>query len=151
LGPAVDKLFAVCAPGLGPVLAQELAQLGLTTRRAIVPWESSGHGPDGVEFEGELHDLYRANLWLRTASRVLVRLGEFNASAFPELRRKASHLPWERYLGPGQPVALRVTCDKSRLYHSGGVAERVAGAMADRLGSVTGAKIRRDAETNLPD
>ncbi len=147
----MDKLFAVCAPGLGPVLAQELAQLGLTTRRASSPSEPSGHGPDGVEFEGELHDLYRANLWLHAASRVLVRLGEFDATAFSELRRKASRLPWERYFGPGQPVALRVTCVKSRLYHSGGVAERVAGAIADRLGqSPPVRKFDEDAETNLP-
>ena len=126
--------MAVCAPGLGPFLATELTQLGLATRRAESPSEPSGHESDGIEFEGQLHDLYRANLWLRTASRIIVRLGEFYATAFPELRRKASRLPWERYLAPGQPVALRVTCIKSRLYHSGGVAERVAGAIADRLG-----------------
>jgi putative N6-adenine-specific DNA methylase len=65
---------------------------------------------------------------------VLVRLGEFNAAAFSELRKKASRLAWERYIISGGRVALRVTCRKSRLYHSGAVAERVAGAIGDRLG-----------------
>jgi putative N6-adenine-specific DNA methylase len=84
--------------------------------------------------QGSLHDLYRANLYLRTASRVLVRLGEFHASAFPELRRKASRLLWENYLAPERAIALRVTCQKSRLYHEGAVSERLAGAIADSLG-----------------
>ena len=85
-------------------------------------------------FQGELDDLYRANLHLRSANRVLVRAGEFYAAAFSELRKKAGRLAWERYLAPGQPVRLSVTCRKSRLYHSDAVAERVAGAIGDRLG-----------------
>ena len=91
----------------------------------------------GIEFHGTLRDLYRANLHLRTASRILVRLGEFYTAAFSELRKKAGRLPWEHYLAPGQPVALRVTCHKSKLYHSDAVAERVAGAIADRLGQAS--------------
>jgi putative N6-adenine-specific DNA methylase len=78
--------------------------------------------------------LYRANLHLRTASRVLLRLGEFYAAAFAELRKKAGRLGWEACLRPGQPVAIHATCHKSKLYHSDAVAERVAGAIADRLG-----------------
>ena len=79
--------------------------------------------------------LYRANLHLRTASRVLVRLGGFHAAAFSELRKKASRLPWETYLRPGQPVSIHATSHKSKLYHSGGVTKRIAGAIADRLGA----------------
>jgi putative N6-adenine-specific DNA methylase len=81
-----------------------------------------------------LKAVYMANLWLRTASRVLLRLGEFHAAAFSELRKKAGRLEWERFIIPGRAVAIRVTCRKSRLYHSDAVAERVAGAIADRLG-----------------
>ena len=137
----MEKLFAVCAPGLEPFAALELDQLGLIGSHSP-SWSENiltGRGPQyesgGIEFHGSLHDVYRANLYLRTASRVLVRLGEFYASAFPELRRKASRLPWENYLAPERPIALRVTCQKSRLYHEGAVAERVAGAIADKLGN----------------
>ncbi len=56
------------------------------------------------------------------------------ARSFPELVEKASRLPWERFLTPGQPVALRVTCHKSKLYHSEAVAERLLTALEARLG-----------------
>ena len=109
----MEKLFAVCTPGLEPFTAHELHQLGLVGGDESGPPDESG----GVEFQGSLHDVYRANLHLRTASRVLVRLGQFYAAEFPEFRRKAGRLPWENYLAPERPIALRVTCQKSRLYH----------------------------------
>ena len=128
------KLFAVCAPGLETFTAQELTYLGLDPHRATDPGSNSDFEDNGgVEFVGTFDDICRANLQLRTASRILVRLGEFYTTTFSELRKKASHLSWERYLKPGQPVSIRVTCHKSRLYHSDAVAERIAGAISDRL------------------
>lgn len=123
-----QRLFVVTAPGLEAFTAREMRALGLAGKRVGQPTVG------GLEFAGSLRDLYRLNLHLRTASRVIVRLGEFYAAAFSELRTKASHLPWERYLRPGQPVAVRVTCHQSKLYHSDAVAERVLGAIGDRLG-----------------
>jgi putative N6-adenine-specific DNA methylase len=119
------EIFAVCAPGLEPVLLEEVQALGCKGKA------SAG----GVEIEGTMRDVQRLNLWLRTASRVLVRLGAVKATAFPELVRKAAALPWERYLRPGAAASLRVTCRKSRLYHSGAVAERLHAAMEARLGA----------------
>src|SRR5256884_4324906 len=105
-------LFAVCAPGLEPVLASEMRALGFPGRTLA----------GGVEREGDLPEAMRLNLWLRTASRVLVRLGEpFRATAFAELVRKASSLPWEKFVRKGMRGAFRVTCRKSRLYHSDAV------------------------------
>lgn len=138
-----DAFFAACAPGLEPLLAGELRRLGLvgsgsavedasTSRKGSSPASSASAG--GVAFEGHLDSLYRANLCLRTASRVLVRLGDFYAAGFPELHKKAGRLAWERFLKPGQSVVLHVTCHKSRLYHSGAVAERVLAAIGNRLG-----------------
>src|SRR5467141_2169794 len=118
-------LFAVCAPGLPPVTAEEVRALGLQGRAL----------PGGVEVQGDLPEAMRLNLWLRTASRVLLRLGEpFRATAFPELVRKASALPWERSVRKGIRVAFRVTCRKSRLYHSDAVAERLHAALESRVG-----------------
>jgi putative N6-adenine-specific DNA methylase len=122
----LDSYFAVTAPGLEPFTAEELRSLELAPAT-----EESG----GITFKGNLSALYRANLHLRTASRILARLGNFfYATTFPELQKRASHLPWERFLTPGQPVALRVTCHTSRLYHSDAVARTVAEAIAERLG-----------------
>ena len=115
---ATRSFFAVVAPGLASCTAQELRDLGLPGTTDI----------GGVAFEGGQRQLYQANLHLRTASRVLVRAGEFYAAAFAELRKKAGRLAWESYLRPGQPVAIHTTCHKSKLYHSDAVSERVAAA-----------------------
>jgi putative N6-adenine-specific DNA methylase len=89
----------------------------------------------GVTFHAGRRLLYAVNLWMRTASRVTMRLGEFRATEFHELERKARRLPWASVLTPGTPIQLRATCRKSRLYHSDAVSERVAGAIADAVGS----------------
>ncbi len=118
------SLFAVAAPGLEPIVARELTALGLAPDESV---------PGGVAFRGALAELERANLWLRAASRVLVRLGAFHARAFGELERHARRLPWERVVARGRPVRLRVTARKSRLYHTDAIAERLAGAIDARL------------------
>lgn len=118
--------FAACAPGLEPVLEQEARELGLRALNRM---------PGGVEFTGELAEVYRANLRLRTAGRVLVRLGSFHAEEFWELEKRAEKLEWERFLSPGQAVLVRATCHKSRLYHSDAVAERLVAAIGQRLGA----------------
>ncbi|MBI4927128.1 MAG: class I SAM-dependent RNA methyltransferase [Anaerolineae bacterium] len=131
------SLYAVTAPGLEGALMRELAELGLEAR-APRARRSADDGPrdesGGLEFSASMVDLYRANLHLRSAARILVRLGHFEADNFETLRSRAAALNWSFYLAPGRPVALRVTCHKSRLYHSDAVAEPVAGAIGDRLG-----------------
>ncbi len=115
-GGARLQAFAVTAPGLAPLTAQELSSLGLA------PSEVEGAG---VSFEADLAGVARANLELRTASRILVRVDEFRAANFHELEKRTARIDWSRWLSPGCEVSLRVTCRKSRLYHSGAVAERV--------------------------
>jgi putative N6-adenine-specific DNA methylase len=133
-------LFAVCAPGLEPVLAAELAALGLRARSV------SG----GAEVRGGAGDLERMNLQLRTASRVLVRLGQVKATSFADLVRKARALPFETVARRGDPVALRVTCHKSRLYHSGAVAQRLHEALQERLGGAAPLSDHDEEAANPP-
>jgi putative N6-adenine-specific DNA methylase len=109
--------FAIAAPGLSPLVADELVALGITPTAVE---------PAGVSFVATREDLARANLWLRIASRVIVRLATFEAVDFATLERKSKTVPWGRVLGNGVNAQLRVTCKKSRLYHSDGVAQRVA-------------------------
>ena len=116
--------FAVTAPGLEPLANEELRVMGI---RGSVQ-------PGGVAWTGDLESLARANLWLRTASRVIVRVAEFRARTFFELERHARKIAWERFLSAGVPVALRVTCRKSRLYHSDAVAQRIAESIDRTLG-----------------
>ncbi|HPH95479.1 MAG TPA: class I SAM-dependent RNA methyltransferase [Anaerolineaceae bacterium] len=145
--PPPFTLFAVCVPGLERVTLQEIQSLNLPPR--LFPDGSLETG--GITFSGSMEDLYRANLHLRTPSRILVRFGDFMATAFWELHKKAAQLPWEKFIPPGQPVALRVTCHHSRLYHSDGVAERIVKAIGDRLGKVSPlAEHDETAETQQP-
>jgi putative N6-adenine-specific DNA methylase len=118
-------MFAVAAPGVEPVLAEEVKALsGVRDVRAIA---------GGIEFAGDLDVLYRANLWLRTATRILVRVGSFEAREFAKLRRRASTLPWERFVDPSRPVTVSAAQTGSRLYHTGGIAENLTSAIGDRL------------------
>ena len=119
--------FAVCVPGLEKLLARELHELGVEARETV----------GGAELQAA--DVPRVNLWSRVASRVLVRLGEVRATTFPELVRKAQELPWAEVVRGTPRVAFRVTCRKSRLYHSDAVAERLfAGLQATVPGATLG-------------
>jgi putative N6-adenine-specific DNA methylase len=124
----MDTYFAVTAPGLEPFTRQEALELNLVPASADIE-------PGGMTFKGDLGALYRANLHLRTASRVLARLGNFfYAKTYPDLTEKAARLPWERFLQPGQPVTLRISYHKSRLNFADTIAENVSAAIAARLG-----------------
>jgi putative N6-adenine-specific DNA methylase len=107
--------FAIAAPGLEDIVAAELRSFGLDARAER----------GGAEWTGPLRDAMVANLHSRTASRILVRVAEFNARTFHELERRARKVPWSRFLGGDRAALLRVTCRKSRLFHQGAVAERL--------------------------
>lgn len=139
----VDRFsaYAVTAPGLEMLTARELAALG-------------AHGevePGGVAWRATRAELYAANLRLRTASRVLVRVAEFRARTFFELERHARRVAWDRYVGPGRAVRFRVTARKSRLYHERAIAERLHAAVAAVVGAGMPAAVERPAAHLGPD
>jgi putative N6-adenine-specific DNA methylase len=115
------KLFAVSQPGIEEITFKELKELGIDGK--VVP--------GGIEFKGDLRELYKTNLWLRSASRVLVRLCTFKAKHFAELVRKAKKCNWEEFLTPEIPVKLRATSRRSKLYHTGAIKERVLRAIKE--------------------
>ncbi|MFL5481667.1 MAG: class I SAM-dependent RNA methyltransferase [Gemmatimonadaceae bacterium] len=120
------EIFVVTAPGLESIAAGEAKALSAR----------GSQEPGGVSFSGDLRLLYLANLHLRTPSRVIVRLGRFHASTFYELERRAKKIPWQNFLPANATVDLRVTCHKSRLYHSDAVAERILSAMSAGSGEI---------------
>lgn len=137
------ELFAVAIPGTEALVAGELAELGLGPARAV---------PGGVSFRGDAAALVAANLHLRTATRVLVRLAEFRAASFPALAEGLAGVAWERHAARGAPLrlAVRATAHKSRLYHTGAIAERVEEAVAARLGASVEA-VRRAEDDDGPE
>jgi putative N6-adenine-specific DNA methylase len=123
--PTTFECFAVVAPGLEALSLAEAAALGLPAVLA--------EGGGGIEWTGDRESVLRANLGLRIASRVVVRLARFEARSFAELEREARRIDWARVVPPGSTVRFRVTCKKSRLYHSDAVMQRVADAVVRAL------------------
>lgn len=85
--------FASAAPGFEALCYKELSAPGLSIKDAEIV-------DGGVEFSGRLLDCYQANLHLRTASRILLRIDSFKATAFRQLEKKVAKIPWELYLPP---------------------------------------------------
>ena len=113
-----------CAPGVEPLVADEVRALELepTVLRS------------GVATEGDLEDVYRLNLELGCAQRVLLRVAERKAGKLDRLEAKTGSIAWKKWIAPDRPLELAVKSQQSRLYHSGAVDERVRRAIGDRIG-----------------
>jgi putative N6-adenine-specific DNA methylase len=86
--------------------------------------------------------VWRANLELRGAVKVLVRIGEFRAMHLAQLDKRARKFPWGDVLCRDVPVRVEASCRKSRIYHAGAAAQRIATAIEAELG----VKISEEAE-----
>jgi putative N6-adenine-specific DNA methylase len=121
IGPR-HTLFAVTLPGCEEVCRRELNSLSDT-----IDVDRVVQG--GVLFSGRLTDVYRANLHLRTAGRVLMRIASFKATAFHRLERQLAALPWSIYLPAGALPSVRAAAHRSRLHHTGAIEARVTGTI----------------------
>ena len=120
-----DHFFAVTAPGFEAICVRELGKIGISPLTPV---------PGGVEFSGMYRELYLANMWLRSASRILVRVGNVAARDFPTLYKRLSRLPWGRFVKPGTRCEIRAVSQQSRLIHTGRMAEVCLSAIAKSLG-----------------
>ncbi len=105
-----QEFFAATSPGLENLCLGELRSAPLSIKNAII---SGG----GVTFKGRLPDCYQANLHLRTANRVLMRIGSFKATNFRRLTKKLASFPWELYLPLRVTPNIHATAHHSRLFH----------------------------------
>lgn len=137
-GPATARIaFATTHPGLEMILARELAELNLTPRVME---------PGGVEFEGDERAVARANLGLRTASRITLRIAAFHAGSFHELERHGARVPWQQFLAPGVKAHLRVSTSKSKLYHERAIIERLTESVRSACPNVEMVMARGEAD-----
>ena len=116
--------FATCAKGVEPVLADELHGIGAAD---VKP------GRGGVRFSGDLALLYRANLWLRTAIRVLRPILEATVTSPDELYEAVRSLDWSRYMTPDHTLAVDCNVRDSHITHSKYAALRVKDAICDQF------------------
>jgi putative N6-adenine-specific DNA methylase len=121
---SAERYFATCGRGIEPVLADELRDLGAG---GVEP------GRGGVAFAGDRALLYRANLWLRTAVRVLRPVLEADVAAPDELYDAVRGLDWSRHLTPGHTLAVDCNVRDSALTHSKYAALRVKDAVCDQF------------------
>lgn len=118
------EIFLASAPGLEQALWAEAREKG---------WKSARFVPGGVTLKGGWSDVWRANLEIRGANRVLARLGSFKAERLDELEARAKAFPWHRTLRRDVPIRVEATCTKSRIYHTGAVEERISKAIRAKI------------------
>ena len=134
------RLAATCPRGVEALLADELRTLGAADVR-----ESRA----AVTFAGALADGYRACLWSRLASRVLLTLGEFPAATADELYAGVAAVPWEDHLRAEGTLAVDVVGSTSGLTHTRFAAQKTKDAIVDRIRERHGA--RPSVEFERPD
>ncbi|GBR46570.1 putative N6-adenine-specific DNA methylase [Neokomagataea tanensis NBRC 106556] len=120
------EIFLAAPPGLEMVLADEIRLKGFKRPRIV---------PGGVTIRGGWPEVWRANLWIRGASRVLARIASFHVRHLAQLDDLARAVEWSALLRPDVPVQVEAHCAGSRLYHSGAVAERIGKAIHATLGA----------------
>lgn len=120
--------IAPCHFGLESVLKREIQDLGYE----IVQVE------DGrVTFRGGMDAVCRANIFLRTAERILLKAGCFRAVTFEELFQRTKDIPWERYIPEnGRFWVTKAASVKSRLFSPSDIQSVMKKAMVERMKSV---------------
>ncbi|MEM9785130.1 MAG: class I SAM-dependent RNA methyltransferase [Pseudomonadota bacterium] len=115
------EIFLVGIPGLEHALHAEAIETGFAGVRVV---------PGGVVCDGGWADVWRANLTLRGATRVLARIGSFMAFHLAQLDKRARKFPWGDTLRTDVPVRVEVsTSRKSKIYHAGAATQRIENAL----------------------
>ena len=129
-------IFLVAVPGLESLLRDEAAERG---------FRNPAVGRGGVTVRGGWPEVWRANLELRGASRVLVRIGAFRAFHLAQLDKRARRFPWAETLRADVPVGVQASCKGSRIYHAGAAVQRIERAISETLG----APVSREADLRV--
>ncbi|KFE42701.1 THUMP domain-containing class I SAM-dependent RNA methyltransferase [Staphylococcus agnetis] len=117
------QLLAVCPMGLESIVAKEVQELGYETRI------ENGR----IYFEGDESAIVKANLWLRTADRVKLIVGQFEAVTFDELFEKTKALPWEAIISKDGKFPVQGRSLKSKLFSVPDVQAITKKAIVERL------------------
>lgn len=119
------ELIAPCHFGLEAVLKKEIIDLGYEIQKV----------EDGrVTFLGDEEAVCRGNIFLRTAERILIKIGSFYADTFEELFEKTKELPWEEYIpSDGKFWVAKAASIKSKLFSPSDIQSIMKKAIVERL------------------
>lgn len=122
------EMIVPCHFGMESILKREITELGYDTTEVA----------DGrVTFWGDEEALCRANIFLRTAERILIKVGCFHAETFEELFQGTKELPWEEYIpADGKFWVAKAASVKSKLFSPSDIQSIMKKAMVERLKSV---------------
>jgi len=130
------EIFLVTSPGLEGLLCLEAIEKGFKKPKADI---------GGVTVKGSWQEVWRANLVIRGASKVLVRIDAFRVVHLSQLDKRARRVPWADFLPKGISIRVEASSKGSRIYHEKAAAERIAKSIEDGLG----ATISEDADINI--
>ncbi|MDD3295675.1 MAG: THUMP domain-containing protein [Geobacteraceae bacterium] len=136
------EYFATAAKGVEEVLAAEIRCLGIRD-----PLVEKG----GVRFRGDLAACYKANLWLRTAQRILMPVARFHCDSPESLYEGVRSVPWDDYLTPDMTLAVSCNLRDSSITHSGFAALKTKDAIVDSVRDSRGRRPNVDTgDPHLP-
>ncbi len=121
---ASHQFFVTCAKGVEDLVEKELQQLGINQTKNHV---------GGVAFSGELEDAYRACLWLRVASRVLLQLSEFEILTDDDLYREVISIDWSEHFSAENTLAIDCFSSHSEVNNSHYATMRIKDAIVDQF------------------
>lgn len=116
-------------PGLERVLAREVRQLGGREVQEV---------RRGIVCKGDLGFVFKCNLWLRTALRVLVQIDRFQVRDEKNLYKKVYETPWEKYFDSDKTIAIDATVHSDRFRNSLFVAQKTKDGIVDRFRDQSG-------------
>ncbi len=137
---STHEFLATCGTGLAPLLADELRSLDVDHLRPL---------NTGVSFFGSLEAGYRALLWSRTASRILLILDRVNATTADALYQAVAAMDWTIHIKTGATIAVSAHGTNAELRNTRFVAQRVKDAICDTVRAATGS--RPDVDFHKPD
>lgn len=120
------KLIATCAAGIESIVGNELKHLGYKVN------VENGR----VRFDGDVADIAKTNLWLRTADRIKIVVGEFTAKTFEELFQGVESLNWEEFLPLDAEFPVAGKSQKSTLHNVPSVQAITKKAIVTKMSTV---------------
>jgi putative N6-adenine-specific DNA methylase len=120
------EIFLVVPPGLEAALREEARACGF--KKATIT-------RGGVTVRGGWPEVWRANLELRGATRVIAPMAAFRASHLSELDKRARKVSWGNTLRRDRPFRVEASCKSSKIYHSGAAEQRIERAIREELGA----------------
>ncbi|MDE6926165.1 MAG: class I SAM-dependent RNA methyltransferase [Acetatifactor sp.] len=122
------EMIVPCHFGMESILKREITELG---------YDVTGVADGRVTFWGDEEALCRANIFLRTAERILIKIGSFHAETFEELFQGTKDLPWEEYIpADGKFWVAKAASVKSKLFSPSDIQSIMKKAMVERLKGV---------------